>query len=68
MNNNKNIIAIVSLLHRAHQIDMKVREPLLGDEDVQRLGPGMVMNLALLAVQRSWPRLQHPWQGHARHI
>jgi hypothetical protein len=28
-----------------------VREPLSGDEDVQRLGPGVAVDLALLAVQ-----------------
>jgi hypothetical protein len=51
INNGKNITAIVTILQRAHQIDVKVREPPLVDRDVQGLCPGMAMNLALLAVQ-----------------
>ncbi len=30
---------------------MKVREPLLGDRDMQQLGPGVAIALSLLAVQ-----------------
>jgi hypothetical protein len=51
INNSKNIIAIVTILQWAHQIDVKEREPPLGDWDVQRLGSGVAGNLALLAVQ-----------------
>jgi hypothetical protein len=29
-----------------------MREPLLGDGDMQRLGPGVAVNFALLAVQK----------------
>ncbi len=35
----------------AYQINVTVREPPLEDEDVQWLGPGMAVDLALLAVQ-----------------
>jgi hypothetical protein len=50
--NNKEIrIAVVTVLQRTHQVDVKARETPLGDRDVQRLGPGMAMNFTLLAVQ-----------------
>ncbi len=51
INKGKNIIAILTIWQGAHQNDGEVREPPLGDGDVQRLGPGLVVNSALLAVQ-----------------
>jgi hypothetical protein len=45
------MLAIVTMSQWAHQIDVKMREPPLGDGDVQWLGPGVVVDNALLAVQ-----------------